>query len=232
MALAITNPYEKANSTSIPAYNAGSGANRILVVVHVCFNANPTAISYGGQAMTLSDSQLDSDSWGKTFIWYLLDPPSGSNSFVITGGATAREPFFACVLTGADTTAVGNKAKSLGNSTTASVSLSAAEADSLIIYGVSSGTNTAISASGAGNSLVNEITNSNGEGAMLSRPSTGTGAQTIQATTPNDFWTIVGQEFLAADTTAIKTVDGLAKASVKTINGLAIASVKSIDGLT
>jgi len=35
----------------------------------------------------------------------------------------------------------------------------------------------------------------------------------------------------AAAVSAIKTVDGLAKASVKTVNGLAIASVKTINGL-
>lgn len=36
---------------------------------------------------------------------------------------------------------------------------------------------------------------------------------------------------LAPQTTAIKTVDGLATSSVKTVDGLAIASVKTIDGL-
>lgn len=36
----------------------------------------------------------------------------------------------------------------------------------------------------------------------------------------------------SSSTTAIKTVNGLAKASVKTVNGLVIASVKTINGLT
>jgi hypothetical protein len=41
----------------------------------------------------------------------------------------------------------------------------------------------------------------------------------------------IGFEIKAGATSAIKTVNGLAKASVKTFNGLAIASVKSINGL-
>jgi hypothetical protein len=40
-----------------------------------------------------------------------------------------------------------------------------------------------------------------------------------------------GISFAPAPTTAIKTWNGLAKASVKTINGLAIASVKTVNGL-
>lgn len=42
------------------------------------------------------------------------------------------------------------------------------------------------------------------------------------------FWAIVTSVVV---TSAIKTFNGLAKASVKTVNGLAIASVKTINGL-
>lgn len=44
-------------------------------------------------------------------------------------------------------------------------------------------------------------------------------------------WLLVDHKPTAAGGTAIKTIDGLAKASVKVVNGLAIASVKTINGL-
>ena len=48
----------------------------------------------------------------------------------------------------------------------------------------------------------------------------------------SDAWTIALATYKgAAAGSAIKTIDGLAKASIKTINGLAIASVKTRDGL-
>jgi hypothetical protein len=200
MAIAVTNAYEKVNSTSIPAYNSGTGSDRALVVVHVCFTASPTAMSYGGQAMTLADSQLDGDSYAKTFLYYLMNPPAGSNSFSITGGTTARELFFAVTLTGVNTNEIGNKAKALGQSVLSSVNITPNAAGNLIIYGVSSGSDAAITAAG-GATLINEAANSgNGEGAMLSLATTGLTPQAAQANVFNDFWTTVAVEFKAAAT--------------------------------
>jgi hypothetical protein len=213
MALAVTNPYTKANSTSIPAYNAGSGANRVLVVVIVCFNANPSAISYGGSAMTLADQQLDNDGWGRTKLFYLLNPPSGSNSFTITGGTASREPFFAAVITGADTTGVGTIAKATGQSAAASVSLTPVASGNLVIFGVSSGTDTAIS-NRSGSTLINStISSGNGAGAMLSLPTSSTSAHTVSATTPNDFWTIVALEIKAASTSQDLSLSAISSVS-------------------
>lgn len=200
MAIAVTNPYKKTNSTSIPAYNSGTAANSCLVVVHICFNASPTAISYGSKPMTLVDSQLDGDSWGKTFLYYLMNPPTGSNSFSITGGTTANEAFFAATLTGVNTNEIGGKSKASGDSAIASSSLTPVATGNLIIFGVSSGTATAVSALG-GSTLINTANNTSGGAGMLSLPTTGNTPQTVQATMPNDFWTIVAAEFKAAGTT-------------------------------
>ncbi len=60
------------------------------------------------------------------------------------------------------------------------------------------------------------------------------GSVTITWGVPNSNtkWITVAAEILVAGaSSAIKTVDGLAKASVKTFEGLAIASVKTINGL-
>lgn len=51
-------------------------------------------------------------------------------------------------------------------------------------------------------------------------------------TSTSSAWTVVMAVFkVATGGSAIKTIDGLAKASVKTVNGLAIASVKTWNGL-
>jgi hypothetical protein len=55
------------------------------------------------------------------------------------------------------------------------------------------------------------------------------GAWSTQATGDSPFY-VYG--VVPGSSSAVKTVQGLAKASVKTINGLAIASVKTINGLT
>lgn len=201
MAIVVTNPYEKANSSSIPAYDSGTGANRALVVVHVCFTSSPTAMRYGGQAMTLADSQLDGDSYAKTFLYYLFNPPAGTNTFSITGGTASRGAFFAATLTGVNTNEIGNKAKALGQSATSSVNITPFAAGNLVIFGVSSGSDAPISATG-GSTLINEIANaSNGEGAMLSRATTDTNPMACQASVFNDFWTTVAVEFKAATDT-------------------------------
>lgn len=202
MAVAVGSGYEKANSSSIPSYNAGTGSDRVLIVcvgISSGSSQNVTAVTYGGQSMTLVDRQTDPDGWSEIAVFYLLNPPSGSNSFVVTSSANADAAFFACVVTGASTSSIGNSAKASGNSASPGVSLTPTAADSVMVFGVSSGTDTTAISTRVGSSLVNEIANTgNYRAAQLYLAASNTSAHTLGATAANDYWAIVGVEVKAA----------------------------------
>lgn len=95
-------------------------------------------------------------------------------------------------------------------------------------------TNQVILSTNAGNTGTSSISKASGTvnvSYVSIRNSNATGGATFNAFTSNgniDLGTNTGWIF---SSTAIKTINGLAKASVKTFNGLAIASIKNINGL-
>jgi hypothetical protein len=71
------------------SHTVGVGSNRLLVVSvlgDVVSGANDiTGVTYAGQAMTLATSvQTGSGANRKTYLYYLLNPPTGANNVVIT----------------------------------------------------------------------------------------------------------------------------------------------------
>lgn len=66
------------------SYTVGTGANRLLVVYVGSGANNITGVTYAGVAMTLAAQSAT----GNNSIYYLLNPPSGSNSVVITAATT------------------------------------------------------------------------------------------------------------------------------------------------
>lgn len=67
--------------TSTPSYTVG--ASSTLLVCVISSSVQPSAVSYGGNAMTLASKQDTTDStW--TTLAYLLNPPTGANTFAFT----------------------------------------------------------------------------------------------------------------------------------------------------
>ena len=71
------------------SYTVGSGANRLLVVNLIGDTSadDISSVTYDGASMTLLGKvQAPSNNW--QYLYYLLNPSSGSNNVVITAGST------------------------------------------------------------------------------------------------------------------------------------------------
>lgn len=86
--------YSSGNTTSLTAaYTVGSGANRLLVV-GVLGNGlssadSVTGVTYAGVAMTLAAKNIGTGAGTPandryTYLYYLLNPPSGANNVVVS----------------------------------------------------------------------------------------------------------------------------------------------------
>lgn len=71
-------------ATTSSSYTVGGGQSRLLVLYATAGSTDTqSAVTYGGQSMTLIAKGIqNSDRYG--YLWYLLNPPSGSNAFSIT----------------------------------------------------------------------------------------------------------------------------------------------------
>ena len=94
------------------AFDSGSGSNRILIIGFANYDETVndrqvSAITYGGQSLTkhtasVADNATDS---GRSELWYLINPPTGSNNVAITfAGANdiANSDLFLAIFTGVD----------------------------------------------------------------------------------------------------------------------------------
>lgn len=73
------------NDINASSFTMGTGANGMLLVsIAVTSCASNITVSYGGNAMTKIDNKSDGSS-GNWWLFYLLNPPSGSNTFSQTG---------------------------------------------------------------------------------------------------------------------------------------------------
>lgn len=114
MAIAIGNYSSKSDSGSgdTTAFDSGTGANRVLIVGFSNFDSNATdrqvsSVSYGGQALTKVANSVgdNATSNARSEIWYLIDPPTGSNNIAVTfAGANdiTNSDYFYAVFTGVD----------------------------------------------------------------------------------------------------------------------------------
>lgn len=86
---AVTTTTGTGTTTYSWSHTSGSGSNRIIVVGVSLANTGSgvSSVSYAGQSLT----KLRSDTSGtasRSEIWYLLNPPSGANTTVVTLAAT------------------------------------------------------------------------------------------------------------------------------------------------
>ena len=76
------------NAGSSWSHTVGTGLNRIILVGVAGDDYNPprsvTAVTYGGQALTRAKRTTDSAGSTWSEIWYLVQPPSGTNTVSVT----------------------------------------------------------------------------------------------------------------------------------------------------
>ena len=213
------------------------GADIHLLVYHIATDVNTTrtggAPTYGGSPMTEVVAQVDSGE-GTSEVWYMIDP-TVSEELIVNVPNSGTDPCSVYITdydAAVDKTAAFDKYAQEQNTTAnPSVSVTPANADSLIVDAMFSGDGT----TPAGNSdtlLYQYDTGQEGNGCQY-KVNAAAEANTLTWTIPADDWDMVVAVFYETDpvSTLIKTVNGLAKASVKTVDELAIASVKSIMGL-
>ncbi len=117
-----------------------AGGNRLLVVGVSAYDANAsdsvTGITYGGQALTFirRDSSAAHHLWSE--LWYLANPPTGSNTVAVTltgapGGAVAG----AVTFTGVDTSSPieGNNGDGASSGASPSVSVTTVTANAWLV---------------------------------------------------------------------------------------------------
>jgi hypothetical protein len=81
--------FNQAGETETHAFDAGSGANRVLVVGVVWRDQSNTisGVTYNGVAMTSLGAKVTEDARTSMQLWRLANPASGSNNIAVTMGA-------------------------------------------------------------------------------------------------------------------------------------------------
>ena len=159
----------------------------------------------------------------------LINPSTGANNLVTTcltdGLAVAAASYTGCNQSTATDGTPGTTSQNSG--TTLTVTMTVTTTGSWVVAGMNNDQNDFTAGSGTTMRQVNPnygLADSNGAVA--------TGSQSLIATYPSGRARgAIATILPVAATSAIKTIDGLAKASVKVVNGLAIASVKTWNGL-
>src|SRR3990167_3471520 len=194
-----------------------------------------TSVTLNGVTMTRAKWQLDNASAFGQFVYWVANPATGNVVWNLSdsgsdraGGNTAYTGASSSAL---DATAGQNSGGSASTSytntltTVANNSWHVASLRQTVGGGMTAGTNTSTRLDGIGGGTYNVVEDT--DGAV-----TPAGSNVLTATgSSTNTWFSAGVSIAPASTTAIKTVDGLAKASVKTYKGLAIASVKTFNGL-
>lgn len=133
---AINLNFSDSSSPWTTSVDVSGGTGKIAVFLFTSLTQALTALSYGG----VTGSKAHSGTVGSTNIeiWYVPDPPSGSNTLSISwaSGSQTGAAVSYRTIDGADTSSpVGNTASSTGTtSTNATYSITTASANSIIFY--------------------------------------------------------------------------------------------------
>src|SRR5438445_3521187 len=122
------------------SFTVGTGTNRLLIVGETVDNSAITGVTYGGTALTqaVADTQKPTGS-----IWYLVNPPSGTASVVVSSSPSKGAILGLISFTGVDqstpipTTATNDNAN--GRTSPATVSITNANANAWVMELVASG---------------------------------------------------------------------------------------------
>lgn len=206
-----------------------TGSNTILFVGFLTSAGGTiSTVTYAGVSMTASQVGANG-----TTSYYLINPATGANNLVVTwsGGAIA------CGIvsyTGAkQSSQPDNSGATTASSSTSVTNTLTSVADNcwhtMFVWNDSQGSN--ISA-GTGTTKRTVPTNLDATVFDNNAAITPAGSNAIVASGNSQNWWAIGFTIAPAPPSAIKTINGLARASVKTVNGLAIASMKSWNDLS
>lgn len=194
-----------ASGTINAAYNAGSGPGRVLVAVigidHATRKVN--TLSYGGQSMTEAAYKVagffGTDDTAVQ-IFYLVDPPAGSNSLVATVSASDQYTYSVGTVYGAGADPIGvTVPTSAGQSTSLSINKTTEGDESIIVAGLVSDSSTALTPSGGSTEFWDQgYTGSTVRTGMYYKTAVGMGGNvTVSATGANVSWGSVAIEIMA-----------------------------------
>lgn len=239
------------------AFDAASSGQQVggttLTIAHTCTgtgvtitawfksskvsNSNDVTATYNGVSMTKSAGQLFAGNVFVTAIFqlYLGTGDASSHNLVFTSATSPDRMGGGIVsMTGTNATQNGAAGNANNTSTSSGVTLTTTADNSWIAGGVL--LNAEIGPSGVtptGTTVTKwSFDDAGGLGSIGGYATTTTaGSNAFSYSNNLTLWGSSAVEIVPAATSAIKTIDGLAKASVKVVDGLAIASVKSWNGL-
>lgn len=137
MAIAFDSSADLWNSTGTswtPAAYTCSGSDRVIFIVvadRVWTTSLLTGITYGGNAMTLVDGYWPSDRYSS--LWMLVNPPSGSNSFVLSASSSTYMEAYCASYTWVDSSGQPNAFWHVNSSTPANLTLTSTLANCWMI---------------------------------------------------------------------------------------------------
>lgn len=227
----------KSNSTVNSAsgswnHTVGTGSDRVLIVFfsRSGYDSDLT-VTYNGTAMTLA---AKTTSPFGAFVYYLVNPDSGTHSIAWTATVGRATIGSAMSVTGAaQTSTIGASNSATAGDTTTSVSITTESDNSWIVDIMSVVNSTTRTPDGAQTEISVDSSGTQYTGTSYKLLATA-GATTMSWTVgSNLLWSALAVEIKEAAAILVntKSINGLAKASVKSKNGLAIASIKSINGL-
>lgn len=114
------------------SHTVGSGSNRLLVVSISGYYGNtnsmlPTSVTYNGVAMTLLTSKIFNGTGNYIYVYYLLNPPSGTHTIAVATGTPNNNTQVGGATSWYNvdqTSPFGNSVSSSGSSTSPSVTAS------------------------------------------------------------------------------------------------------------
>jgi hypothetical protein len=215
--------------------DCGAGTNKVLLVVSLGSNQQSTTVTFDGGAMTDSGLSFSGSYGGGMYfskLWYVIAPASGTKTISV-GGASSNG-VFGFAYTGVDQTSpITQTATDASGSATSKTNTVASTPEQawLFQFACTDGAGTNVASTGA----VLRASSGNSASWCDSNTAYAAGSRSIATATtggPCSWQTIYGAlQEPVAPSSAIKTINGLAKASVKTVDGLSIASVKTWNGL-
>lgn len=227
-----------AGATSLTFSHTCTGSNLLLLVGFSFVDTASRTISsitYNGVAMTVL-YEVNPGGNRRTGMAYLLAPATGAHNVVITASGAVSHvingisaSYTGVKQTGFPDSNASNSSAGSGTITTSTTTV----LDNCWLAGIgwsnestpaiSAGANTTMRGTQAGTYGYLGACDSNAQ-------KTPAGSYSLAVGVTTNGYLFVAS-FGIAETTSIKTVNGLAYASVKTVNDLAIASVKTVNGL-
>jgi hypothetical protein len=167
-----------------------SGSNRyLIVIVHIDSSSSVTSVTYNGVSLALIQAQNPPGSFGRTEMWGLVAPATGSNTVSVNVGANPRIVSIISFNSVNQSTPTGTPVSAQGATTPATVTASSATGE-IVVAGItlSLNANETITAGGT------EITNVSQSGTVrgASQYYAGSGSVVTSWTVPNTFdWSVV-----------------------------------------